>query len=277
MTDLANARIISIAQNVPGPLAVARLKRAGASVVKIEPPAGDPFLVLSPAWHAEMHEGIAIERLDLKAEAGRTRILELLRGADLFVTSQRPSSLERLGLTATALRDHCPRLRLLRIVGSLLDPERPGHDLTYQAQVGIIGEEMPRTLLADVMASERAFGASLQLLQQPAGSTINIGLVESLDAVVAPLRHGLTTPTGALGGGWPRYGIYRANDGRVAVAALEPQFESRLYHELGVAAGGAIGECFLARTAMEWEAWARERELPIVAIRGDGRPTTATA
>ena len=64
------ARIVSIAQNVPGPLAVARLRRAGASVTKLEPPAGDPFVELSPAWYAEMHEGIEVERLDLKSERG---------------------------------------------------------------------------------------------------------------------------------------------------------------------------------------------------------------
>jgi alpha-methylacyl-CoA racemase len=49
---------------------VARLRRAGASVTKLEPPAGDPFVELSPAWYAEMHEGIEVERLDLKSERG---------------------------------------------------------------------------------------------------------------------------------------------------------------------------------------------------------------
>lgn len=267
MSSIDGARIVSIAQNVPGPLAVARLHRAGASVTKIEPPAGDPFLTLSTAWYAEMHEGIAVERLDLKSDAGRARIRELLHEADLLLTSQRPSALARLGLTAPALREECPRLRILRIVGSVRDPEQPGHDLTYQAQAGIVGEGMPRTLVADIMASERAFAAALELLQQPPGSTIDVGLVESLDGLVAPLRHGLTASTGPLGGGSPRYGIYRAKDGRVAVAALEPHFEARLYRELGVAVGSALDECFLTRTAPEWEAWARERELPIVAVK----------
>ena len=101
---LDGIRVVTIAQNLPGPLAVARLREAGASVVKIEPPAGDPFLAVSPAWHAELHEGIAIEQLDLKSEAGKARVLVLLENAHLFVASQRPSTLKRLGLEVEALR-----------------------------------------------------------------------------------------------------------------------------------------------------------------------------
>jgi crotonobetainyl-CoA:carnitine CoA-transferase CaiB-like acyl-CoA transferase len=102
-----------------------------------------------------LHEGISIERWDLKSGAGRTRVSALLEDADLFVTSQRPSTLKRLGLDADALRERFPRLRALHIVGSVRDPEMPGHDLTYQAQAGLLGDVMPRTLAADVMGSER--------------------------------------------------------------------------------------------------------------------------
>ena len=264
---LAGIRIVTIAQNVPGPLAAARLARAGARVVKIEPPDGDPFLLLSPAWHAEMHERVAIERLDLKAESGQTRIATLLNDADVFITSQRPSALERLALGPDALRSRFPRLRMLRIVGSLNDPEHPGHDLTYQAQSGLFGDRMPRTLAADVMGAERAYAGTLVLLRQPGGSVLDIGLVDSLEPLLAPLRHGLTTPSGALGGGARRYGVYSTSEGRIAVAALEPHFEKRLYDELNLSAGADPSSCFLERSAVEWEIWARERGLPIVAVR----------
>src|SRR5688572_7817733 len=229
---LDGVRIVTMAQNVPGPLAAARLAHAGAHVTKIEPPAGDPFLALSPAWHAEMHAGIAIERIDLKSANGRARISELLGDTDVFVTSQRPSALARVGLGSDTLRSRFPRLRMLRIVGSVRDPERPGHDLTYQAQAGLLGDTMPRTLAADVMASERVFSGTLALLRQPPGSMMDVGLVESLDPLLASLRHGLTMPNGALGGSAPRYRLYAARTGRVAVAALESHFEARLYVEL---------------------------------------------
>lgn len=264
---LDGVRVVTIAQNVPGPLAAARLKQAGAHVIKIEPPTGDPFLALSPAWHAEMHAGIAIERLDLKVEQGQVRLAELLNEAELFITSQRPSALTRLALDPDTLRSRIPRLRMLRILGSVRDPEHPGHDLTYQAQAGLLGDAMPRTLAADVMASERAFAGTLALLRQPPGSLMDVGLVESLEPLLASLRHGLTMPGGPLGGGAPRYRVYPARKGRVAVAALESHFETRLYEQLDLSARSDLSSRFLERTAVEWEAWARERDLPIVAVR----------
>jgi alpha-methylacyl-CoA racemase len=266
---LDGIRVVTIAQNVPGPLAAARIRQAGAEVIKIEPPAGDPFLALSPAWHAEMHEGISIQRLDLKTDEGRARLAVLLADTDVFITSQRPSALARLSLDPDSLRSRSPRLRMLRIVGTVNDPEQPGHDLTYQAQAGLLGDGMPRTLAADVMTSERAFAGVLSLLRQPPGSVLDVGLVESLEPMLAPLRHGLTAPNGTLGGGAPRYGVYSAKTGRIAVAALEPHFERELYRHLELPIGSDPSACFLERTAIEWEAWASERDLPIVVVRGE--------
>ena len=267
-TFLNGIRVVTIAQNVPGPLAAARLRQAGAEVIKIEPPAGDPFLTLSPAWHAEMHAGVSIERLDLKTDDGKARLTTLLADTDVFISSQRPSALARLSLDPDSLRSRNPRLRMLRIVGTVRDPEQPGHDLTYQAQAGLLGDDMPRTLAADVMASERAFAGVLSLLRQPPGSVMDVGLIESLEPMLAPLRHGLTSPVGTLGGGAPRYRVYPTKSGRVAVAALEPHFEQELYRHLELPIRSDPSSRFLERTANEWEGWARERGLPIVAVRG---------
>ena len=264
---LDSIRVVTIAQNVPGPLAAARMRRAGARVVKVEPPAGDPFLALSPVWHAELHEGIAIERLDLKSDAGQVRMAALLADTDIVLTSQRPSALARLGLDPDTLRSRMPHLRIVRIVGSVREPEDPGHDLTYQAQAGLLGDAMPRTLVADVMASERAFAGALAVLRQPPGSVMDVGLVESLAPMLAPLRHGLTAPNGVLGGGAPRYRVYPARSGRVAIAALEPHFEARLSAALGIPTNVDLSARMLEKTANEWETWAQERDLPIVAVR----------
>lgn len=263
---LDGARILTIAQNVPGPLAVARARQAGARVIKIEPPAGDRLAALAPGWYTELHIGITIERVDLKTDVGASRLTALLTDTDLLITSQRPSQLARLGLDPETLGRRSPRLRTLRIVGSVRDPERVGHDLTYQAEAGLVARGMPFTLAADVMGSERAFAGVLALLRQPPGATMEVGLLESLEPLLAPLRFGLTLPGGPLGGGLPTYRLYPAKAGTVAVAALEPQFEVRLYRELGLTAGSDLAACFRDRTATEWDAWARQRDLPIVAV-----------
>ena len=263
---LADIRVVTTAQNVPGPLAVARLHEAGARVTKIEPPSGDPLRQVAPAWYDELHEGIAVEKLDLKNDADRMRAVALIGDADLLITSQRPSRLARLGFDPDSVLARAPRVRLLRILGSTREPEQPGHDLTYQAHAGLLGAEMPRTLFADVVGSERAFGAALALLMQPPGSMSDIGLLECLEPLVAPLRHHLTSRGGPLGGGAPQYRIYAAKTGRVAVAALEPHFETALYDQLQLPLRSDLTARMRERTAEEWAAWARERDLPLVVV-----------
>jgi alpha-methylacyl-CoA racemase len=270
MQTLTGIQVVSMALNVPGPLAAARLRAEGASVVKVEPPAGDLLEGLCPAWYSELHRGIPIERLDLKSAGGRERIRELLERAHLFLSSQRPSALARLHLDAQSLAadPHTAHLRTLNIVGDRTHPEHAGHDLTYVAAAGLLGREMPRTLVADVLGSERAFAAAVLLLRQPDGSHAEVGLVDSLEAIVAPLRHGLTRSGGMLGGGLAAYGLHDARDGQIAVAALEPHFRERLYHALGRPLDSALDDAFLSRTADEWEAWGRENDVPIgVVIR----------
>jgi crotonobetainyl-CoA:carnitine CoA-transferase CaiB-like acyl-CoA transferase len=270
MPPLTGLHIASIALNVPGPLALARMRRLGASVVKVEPPAGDPLATLCPTWYAELHDGVPIERLDLKSENGRTRMLELLAEATLFLSSHRPSALARLRLDARSLaaHPHTAHLRTLNIVGDTKDPEHAGHDLTYVASQGLLGGELPRTLVADVLSSERAFAATLLLFREPDGAHAQVGIVDSLEPIVAPLGHGLTRPGGMLGGGLAAYGLYDTRDGRIAVAALEPHFRERLYRALGRPLDSALTDAFLGRTTDEWEAWGREHDVPIGAVRG---------
>jgi len=61
--------------------------------------------------------------------------------------------------------------------------------------------------------------------------------------------------------------VYPTRAGRIAVAALESHFEARLYERLELPVNSDPSSHFLERTAVEWEAWAREHDLPIVAVR----------
>lgn len=270
MVPLAGIRLVTIAINVPGPLAASHLRAQGAAVVKIEPPGGDPLATFCPSWYEELNAGATVERIDLKSDAGRAAIRTHLENADLFLASQRPSALARLGLDADTLLvsgSSTAHLRWLNIVGEIDRPEVPGHDLTYLAQARLLGHEMPRTLAADVLGAEHAFATALLLLRQPEGSRAAVGLFDSLGPLAAPLRHGLTGPGNLFSGKLPAYGLYDAREGRIAVAALEPQFRRRLYDELQLPDGSPLAAAFLARPADAWESWARERDLPIAAVR----------
>jgi len=252
-----------MALNLPGPLAVAHLAEEGAGVTKIEPPAGDPLAAICASLYNQLHRHVHVERVDLKSAGGDSRIRTLLGDADVFISSQRPSALARLGLDSVSLAP----IRWLNIVGERAQPEVAGHDLTYLARAGLLRDELPVTVLADVMGSERAFSAVLLLLRQPPGTHAEVGLYDSLDSLAAPLRHGLTAPGALLGGGLPAYGIYPAKEGTVAIAALEPHFRERLYRALALAPESDLRAVMLERTAEEWERWGEQYDVPIARVR----------
>lgn len=272
-TSLSGLRVVSIAQNVPGPVAVARLVAGGATAIKVEAPWGDPLEGLSKAWYDQLHAGVRVERLDLKSPAGINTLNDLLAPADVFVASHRPGALARLALDADSLAARFPTLRHLNIVGDTAKPEEAGHDLTYQARAGLLHDAMPLTLVADMVGAERAHAAVLALMQDAPGSRRVVGLFDTLNDIAAPLRHGVTKPGGPLGGGNPAYAVYAAKEGRVAVGALEPHFRARLYDALGLLDGSDLSTVMLTRTASEWEHWAEARDIPVVEIPTGHRDT----
>jgi crotonobetainyl-CoA:carnitine CoA-transferase CaiB-like acyl-CoA transferase len=162
------------------------------------------------------------------------------------------------------------------IVGELPpDAERAGHDLTYVAQLGLVEPPaMPRTLLADLAGAERAVSATLALLLKRArGGGISrayVSLRESARLFGLPYAHGLTSEGGPLGGGVAGYGVYRASDGWVAVAALEPHFMARMSEKLDVPPGdaGGLAARFAEKSVADWQAWAGEHDLPVIGVAG---------
>jgi crotonobetainyl-CoA:carnitine CoA-transferase CaiB-like acyl-CoA transferase len=268
---LTGVRVANLGVNVPPAVAAARLAELGASVTKVEPPGGDPVEVAAPEWYAALTAGQDVVVVDLKAGVPD----ELLASCDVLLTSTRPQALVRLGLGAEDVRARFPRLVHVAIVGHAApDDHVPGHDLTYLADVGLLAPPaLPRTLVADLGGAERAVSAALALLlareRTGDGGRAEVALADAAAAFAQPLRHGLTAPTGILGGGYPLYGMYRASDGWIAVAALEPRFRDGLLAELGLATpdADALASVFATRTATEWATWAAERDLPIAAVR----------
>jgi crotonobetainyl-CoA:carnitine CoA-transferase CaiB-like acyl-CoA transferase len=94
-------------------------------------------------------------------------------------------------------------------------------------------------------------------------------LAEAAATLAQPRDEGLTRGGAMLGGALPGYNLYAARDGWIAVAALEPEFAARLAQSLALAqlSVEALRVRFAEQTASQWEAWARERDLPIVAVR----------
>jgi crotonobetainyl-CoA:carnitine CoA-transferase CaiB-like acyl-CoA transferase len=227
-----------------------------------------------PPWYAALHENVSIVRLDLKETTDRTRLDELLGDSDLLLTSSRPASLERLGLGWDAVHARFPRLCHVAIIGhGPPDENRPGHDLTYQASLGLVDPpNLPRALLADLGGAEEAVTTATSLLlarERGHGAQIaSVSLAQAAARHALPLQYGLTSNVGLLGGGWPGYNLYQAAQGWVAVAALESHFVERLVRELEIASLSheQLSDAFRRATADEWESWAKTRDLPIQAV-----------
>ncbi|GFE56686.1 CoA transferase [Geobacter sp. AOG1] len=273
MKPLHGMRILNLAVNLPGPAAAKRLYQLGAEVIKVEPPAGDPMERYHAAWYRDMAAGHAVVRIDLKAEEGRACMDELLTGTDLLITASRPAALERLALDWTTLTQRYPRLCQVAIVGYPVPRENEaGHDLTYQAALGLLTPpHMPRTLMADMAGAEQAVSAALALLlareRGEGGGYAEVALSEAAAAMAEPLRYQATSPGGVLGGGIPEYNVYRSSDGWVAVAALEPHFKKRLEDALAVRNKGEYQAMFLGKSSAEWQQWGQEQDIPIVATK----------
>jgi len=282
---LEGVRVLSLALNLPGPAALLRCRRMGASCLKLEPPGGDPMALYNQPAYAALHEGVAIETADLKTEAGQQQLHAALAKTDVLLTSFRPSALRKLGLDWPALQARHPSLSQVAIVGAPGErAEEPGHDLTYVAESGLVtGTELPPTLYADMggalLASEAVLTAVLRRArggEKAAGIYLEVALNASADWLALPRTWGLTQPSGAVGGAHAGYRVYPCADGRVAVAALEPHFAHRLCEVAGVtppdmmatATHEALAAWLATRTRAELDAMGRERDVPLLTLAG---------
>ena len=280
MDFLDGLAIVTMALNLPGPVACARLRDLGARVTKVEPPAGDPLAAICPAWYGRLHAGMDVQRMDLKTSEGIETLHALLDRADLFVTAQRPAALERLGLDAAALAARHSRLCVLAITGHAPPhDDAAGHDLTYLAQLGLVDPpRLPPTLFADMAGAERAVSTALALLhardRDGRGVCASVALADAAAQLAHPRAEGLTRAGAPLGGGLAAYNLYAARTGWIAVAALEPHFARRLAESLGLAALSteSLAACFARESAVHWEDWARALDLPNVAVRTTSEP-----
>jgi len=273
MGVLDGLKIVTMALNLPGPAAAQRLSRMGAEVVKIEPPAGDPMQSYYTDWYRDMARGHSIVTLDLKVQEGKQQFFDLLATADVLISATRPVAMQRLGLDCATLQQLFPRLCQVMIVGYPAPRDNEaGHDLTYQASMGLIDPpHMPRTLLSDMAGSERTVSAVLALLlnreRSGAGGHDVVALSDAVTAFAEPLQYGSTIPGASLGGGIPEYNIYKASDGWVAVAALEPHFKQRLEESLKIATPEEYQSAFAGQSAAYWQAWGQKTDIPIETVR----------
>jgi crotonobetainyl-CoA:carnitine CoA-transferase CaiB-like acyl-CoA transferase len=154
---LQGIRVVELGVWVAGPSASGVLADWGATVVKIEPPTGDPFrglyltaagveLPANPPFELD-NRGKRSVVLDLRVAEAREIAYRLLDDADVFVTNVRPAALARLGLDYETLAVRNQRLVYGRVTGygeSGPDADRPSYDIgAFWSRAGIAAALTP--------------------------------------------------------------------------------------------------------------------------------------
>jgi len=170
---MEGVRVLEVAQWVFVPAAGAVLADLGADVIKIEEPrVGDPYRGLVTQGIATVHDGVnySVEQanrgkrsvgIDIKTEAGLTLIYRLAASADVFLTSFRPSALERLHLGVDDVRRWSPRIVYARGHGTgVRGPQvnRPGYDATAFWARGAMAHTLTPTDAERPITQRPAFG-----------------------------------------------------------------------------------------------------------------------
>lgn len=117
---LAGLKVIDCASFIAAPVAATVLADFGADVIKIEPPAGEPYRRDDPAIrvpYSDYPYNYVVDNrskraitLDLKQAAAQEVLHRMLAGADVFVTNAPLPARERLKVRYADLKDLYPRL-----------------------------------------------------------------------------------------------------------------------------------------------------------------------
>ncbi len=249
-SPMAGLRVVDLSQIYNGPYATYLMALAGADVIKIEPPGGEPLRrrgeVGGAALPFAMLNGSKRSVvLDLKSDSGVDALKALAADADVFVENFAPGVTDRLGIGADTLMAANPRLIYASSSGYGRDgPYRayPAMDLTIQAIGGVMHTtgfpDRPPVkagpAMADFFAGIHLYSAiATALYDRERTGTARRVEVAMQDAVYASLSSSLgmswasteqTVPprTGNRHGGLAEspYNVYPTADGYIAIICV---------------------------------------------------------
>jgi CoA:oxalate CoA-transferase len=260
---LAGITVIDLGQVYQGPYATLLMAKAGAEIIKIEPPAGEPLRLRTALGRgaslpfAMLNSNKRAVTLNLKSERGRALLIEMVKRGDVLLENFAPGVLDRLGVGWSVLKEINPRLVYASGSGfGLSGPDRDSlaMDLTVQAVSGIMSitgfPDGPPVkagaafvdflsgihLYAGVMTAlvERAITGQGRLVEVAMEETVyptlasNLGFLYNSDGQVPPRtgnRHG--------GLAIAPYNVYPAKDGYVAIICVVENHWQNLLAAMG--------------------------------------------
>lgn len=238
-----------------GPLCTQRLGEMGADVIKIEAPGGGDFSRHAPmaditkfgdaTCYITLNQNKRSLVLDLKSDAGRQVLYDMVRQADVLVQNFRPRVAAKLGIEYEALRAINPRLVYGSINGYGEDgpmKDRPGQDLLLQSFTGLTmnggrAGELPQAsplYMVDVTASHMVCEGVLAALVARSitgeGQAVSVSMMAAImEMQCQEITSYLASDTPPQRGTSPQvsiyqeppYGIYKCSEGFFSIAQAD--------------------------------------------------------
>lgn len=261
---LDGIRIVDQSGVVFGPYATQILSDLGADVIKIEPKTGDTFRragrpPVTPgmgACHMTLNRGKRSVSLDLKVEADRSVLRELVSTADVYLTNVRREAIERLGFGYEEISRLNPKIIYVHCVGFRSGGPYDGlqaYDDVIQAATGttsligmVDGDPTPRyfpSLIADKVAglhgAYATLAAIIHRLRTGDGQFVEVPMFESF-AQFMLVEHlyeaTFVPPTGTTG--YPRQldpfrQPFPTSDGHISIVPYTDAITVPLFSLLG--------------------------------------------
>ena len=262
-TPLAGITVLDFGQIYQGPYATMLMAKAGADVIKIEPPGGEPLRQRVLATGGDTTLPIAMLNankravtLNLKSEAGKDLLKHLVARADVLLENFSPGTMDGLGVGYDVLKDINPRLVYATGTGfGISGPDRDNlaMDFTIQAASGIMsitgdpdGPPMKAgPTLVDFMGGIHLYAAVVTaLLQRIAtgqGQLVEVAMQEAVYPTLASsydyhMRTGKIPPRAGnrqAGLSSAPYNAFQTKDGWVAIHAVTDRHWQNLLRAMG--------------------------------------------
>ena len=281
---LAGLRFVEMAGIGPAPFAAMVLADLGAEGIRIESPR--PGLMLGDPMRDITRRGRSGVVVDVRQDAGRDLVLDLVAESHVLIEGFRPGVMERLGLSPDACLAWRPSLVYGRMTGWGQDgpwARTAGHDLDYIAVAGVLAHiarrDQPPTPPLNLVG-DYGGGAMLLLVGVLAalwhaertgeGQVVDAAMVDGA-ALLMSLFHSMSAigmwseeaGVNLLDSGTPFYDAYRTSDGKwLAIGCLEPQFYAEWLRICGLDSADLPGQFDLSGWPL-----LRERFAEVVATR----------
>ena len=262
-TPLAGITVLDFGQIYQGPYATMLMAKAGADVIKIEPPGGEPLRRRVIATGGDTTLPIAMLNankrgvtLNLKSAAGKDLLKQMVAKADVLLENFAPGTLDGLGVGYDVLQPINPRLIYATGTGfgiSGRDRDNLAMDFTVQAASGIMsitgdpdGPPMKAgPALVDFLGGIHLYAAVISALLQRQltgqGQLVEVAMQEAVYPTLATSydyhrRTGEVPPrTGnrPAGLGSAPYNAFQTKDGWVAIYTVTDAHWQNLLRAMG--------------------------------------------